>query len=221
MLCVCSAALEASLRFPLHDFYARVLRRYHLAPSQLTPNAWSYLAAFVLRCDDAGVEPLVSVFRYFFTICAHRHEGKPTGWHHFQPYHDGSRRLFTGALRSSSGWRSKFFFLERPSDWKWNCQVKWGKPRREDVRRVELTDTGIEKLKHMGCIDIKCFLASRDMPVGAALAPLQAALKAKARAAGAGAGARAAAAVGTAAESASRTTRKHSRLLPAAALSQR
>ena len=207
-MCVYAAALEAGLRFPLHGFYVRVLRHYCLAPSQLTPNAWTYLAAFVLLCEDAGVEPLVSAFRYFFTVCAHRHDGKPLGCHHFQPYHDGSRRLFTGALPSWSGWKSRFFFLDCPSGWK--CQLKWGKPRRQDARRVQLTDTVIETLKQMGCIDIKVFLANREMPVGdppAAFSPLQSALKAEAGATGAGA----------VAENAS--TRKRCRLSPAAVLS--
>jgi hypothetical protein len=205
-MCVYAAALDAGLRFPLHGFYARVLRHYRLAPSQLTPNTWSYLAAFVLLCQDACVEPLVSAFRYFFTICAHSHKGKPTGCHHFQPNHDVRRRLFTGTLPSWSGWKSRFFFLDCPSGWK--CQVKWGKPRKQDARRVQLTDTVIEKLKQKGCIDIKVFLAKREMPVGdpAALAPLQSAVKAEAGA-------------GAAAENAS--TRKRSRLSPAAVLSQR
>jgi hypothetical protein len=54
-LCIYSDALEAGLRFPLHDFYLKLLRHYRLAPSQLVPNAWKYMAAFVLRCKDAGV----------------------------------------------------------------------------------------------------------------------------------------------------------------------
>jgi len=223
-ICVYSDALDAGLRFPLHDFYVKVLRHYKLAPSQLAPNSWSYLAAFVLLCQDAGVEaPLVSAFRYFFTICAQRHKGKPTGWHHFQPNHDVRRRLFTGAtLRSWGGWKSRFFFLDCPSGWK--CQVEWGKPKRQDTRRVQLTDTAIEKLKakveQIGCIDLKVFLANREMPVGdpAALAPLQSVVKAEAGAAGASAAAIAAAAA--AAENASTTTRKRSRLSPPAVLSQ-
>jgi len=32
-ICVSAAALETGLRFPLHDFYARVLCHYRLAPS--------------------------------------------------------------------------------------------------------------------------------------------------------------------------------------------
>ncbi|GJN24277.1 hypothetical protein PR202_gb12010 [Eleusine coracana subsp. coracana] len=53
-------ALDAGMRLPLHPFYAKLLRHYGLAPSQLVPNSWRrYMAAFVLLCDDAGVEPLL------------------------------------------------------------------------------------------------------------------------------------------------------------------
>ncbi|RLM64425.1 hypothetical protein C2845_PM16G01710 [Panicum miliaceum] len=183
-MCVYSATLETGLRFPLHGFYARVLRHYRLAPSQLAPNAWSYLAAYVLRCKDAGVEPLVSAFGYFFNICTQRsRNGEPAGWHHFQPYTDGGRRLFIGTLPTKKGWRSKFFFLQSPHASGWNCPVKWGKPRREQARKVEPTSMAIEKLKQNAVIDFKSFLAIRvhELPVGAAqVTLLQTTVKAEA-----------------------------------------
>ncbi|KAF8666067.1 hypothetical protein HU200_053773 [Digitaria exilis] len=166
---------DAGLRFPLHDFYARLLRHFRLAPSQLTPNAWCYMAAFVLRCKEAGVEPLVSAFRYFFKIYAHKHGDMPAGWHHFHPYNEADRRLFTGALPRKSGWKSRFFFLEGPSVMPWKCPVKWGKPRMDAARKVELMETAVKKLTNMGTVDnVRCFLARRQLPVGDQ-APLHAA----------------------------------------------
>jgi len=139
------------------------------------------LAAFVLLCKDAGVEPLVSAFRYFFTIYAHKNDGRPAGWHHFQPYTDGGRRLFTGTRSTKAGWKLKFFFLEAPAAlMQWKCPAKWGKPRRDAAREVELTDMAIEKLKRMGSVDIMSFLAGREMPVGDHIG-LQAAAKLEAR----------------------------------------
>ncbi|RLN34590.1 hypothetical protein C2845_PM03G27310 [Panicum miliaceum] len=178
-ICVYAAALDAGLHFPLHDFYAKVPRHYRPAPSQLTPNAWRCLAAFVLLCKDAGIDPLVSAFRYFFTICAHKHDPRPAGWHHFQPYTDGGRRLFTGTPPTKAGWKLKFFFLEAPAAMDWKCPVKWGKPRRDAARKVELTDTAIQKLKRIGSVDVMSFLAGREMPVGDQIR-LQAAVKAEA-----------------------------------------
>ncbi|KAG0547029.1 hypothetical protein BDA96_01G043900 [Sorghum bicolor] len=164
-LCIYSDALEAGLRFPLHDFYLKLLRHYRLAPSQLGPNAWKYMAAFVLRCKDAGVEPLVSAFRYFFSVYTHKRQDKPLGWHYFKPC--AGRRLFTGTLHTKYGWKSRFFFLKSPQGMPWKCPVAWGKPRMEDARTVELTDAAINKLMQMPCIDLKYFLSLDAPPVGA------------------------------------------------------
>ncbi|CAD6207257.1 unnamed protein product [Miscanthus lutarioriparius] len=136
-----------------------------LAPSQLGPNAWKCMAAFVLRCKDAGVQPLVSAFRYFFSVYTHKHQDKPLGWHYFQPC--AGRRLFTGTLPTKYGWKSRFFFLKSPQGMPWKCPVAWGKPRMEDARTVELTDAAINKLKQMPCIDLKHFLSLHAPPVGA------------------------------------------------------
>ncbi|CAD6264225.1 unnamed protein product [Miscanthus lutarioriparius] len=165
-LCIYSDALEAGLRFPLHDFYLKLLRHYRLAPSQLAPNAWKYMAAFVLRCKDAGVQPLVSAFRYFFSLYAHKNGDKALEWHHFQPC--ASRpRLFYGTLPTRYDWKTRFFFLKSPEGMPWKCPVAWGKPRREDARAVELTDAAVDKLKQIPCIDLKDYLSLHAPPVGA------------------------------------------------------
>ncbi|CAD6261350.1 unnamed protein product [Miscanthus lutarioriparius] len=79
-LCIYADALEAGLRFPMPVFYGKLLRHYDLAPSQLTPNAWAYMAAFLQRCKDAGVEEQqVSAFTYFFSLCAHKHKTSHRG----------------------------------------------------------------------------------------------------------------------------------------------
>ncbi|KAL6653150.1 hypothetical protein ACP70R_012075 [Stipagrostis hirtigluma subsp. patula] len=198
-LCVYAAALEAGLRFPLHSFYVKLLRHYGLSPAQLAPNSWTYMAAFVLLCEVAGVDPRVSVFRYFFTIVARKHQGGPSGWHHFQPYQDGTRRrrLFAGHLPSRLAWTTRFFFLKSSPTTPWKCPLKWGKPRRADARRCDLTDTAIQRLQERAGktgIEIKSFLSGLQhrLPVEA-LAPLQ--LKVEARAAAAAADTESAAAV--------------------------
>ncbi|KAL6842265.1 hypothetical protein ACP4OV_027913 [Aristida adscensionis] len=178
---VYAAALEAGQRFPLHEFYCKVLRHYRLAPSQLAPNAWAYMAAFVLLCERAGVEPLLSVFRSFFSIHAHRERatGAPLGWHHFQQCADGKApNLFTGVLSTRGGgkWKDRFFFLQPPPGTPWRCPEKWGKPRRADVRRQEATGTEVQKLLKMvmaHSFPIKSFLSQHHscLPVGAPMVP--------------------------------------------------
>ena len=116
----------------------------------------------------------------FLLACTHNNDGRPVGWHHFQPYIDGGRRLFIGSRSTKAGWKLKFLFLEAPAAMQWKCPVKWGKPRRDAARKVELTDMAIEKLKRMGSVDIMSFLAGREMPVGDQTV-LQAAAKLEAR----------------------------------------
>ncbi|TVU43044.1 hypothetical protein EJB05_09480, partial [Eragrostis curvula] len=173
-VCVYTDALDAGMRVPLHGFHAALLRHYGLAPAQLAPNAWRYVAAFVLLCQDAGVEPMLSVFQHFFSICTHK--GDAAGWHHFKPSnHAGSsRRLFSGKISKTmyAGWKNRFFFLKAPQDAPWPCPVKWGKPTRVAVRKPGLTaaaSAAVEKLlDRVGSsgINVAPFLSRRSPPVG-------------------------------------------------------
>ncbi|TVU07317.1 hypothetical protein EJB05_47367, partial [Eragrostis curvula] len=130
-ICVYEDALDAGMRLPLHPFYSKLLRHYGLAPSQLTPNAWRYMAAFVVLCSDLGHKPRLSVFRHFFTICICKNKGMD-GWHFFKPHkvseYDRRYRLFstTTSLPNNDGWKEKFFFLSSPTA-TWPCPVNWGK----------------------------------------------------------------------------------------------
>ncbi|TVU07174.1 hypothetical protein EJB05_47217, partial [Eragrostis curvula] len=170
-ICVYADAFDAGMRLPLHDFHAAVLRHYGLAPSQLAPYAWRYMAAFVLLCADAGVEPQLPVFQQFFSIVTNK--GDARGWHHFKPYLQGQRRLFNGKMPRYAGWKSKFFFLQCPPATPWSCPTKWGKPSSASVCKpavmTEAMRTAIEKLLDRAGntgIDVVPFLSRRTLPVG-------------------------------------------------------
>ncbi|TVU07134.1 hypothetical protein EJB05_47176 [Eragrostis curvula] len=173
-ICVYMDALRTgSMRLPLHKFYMAVLQHYGLAPSQLVPNAWRYVAAFILLCKDAGVEPQLPVFKNFFYVRAHK--GDSLGWHSFRAYAaSGSVPLFTGQFRDRDhGWKARFFFLQAPSTVPWPFPVKWGQPRREAIRKpavtTEATKADINKLlARVGgnSLDVVAFLAGRDLPLG-------------------------------------------------------
>ncbi|OQU81154.1 hypothetical protein SORBI_3006G019000 [Sorghum bicolor] len=134
-------ALEAGMRIPLHDFYVEVLGHYGLAPSQLEPDAWRYMAAFLMLSMDADVEPSLPAFRSFFSICTH--DGGSVGWHHFRS-RPGSC-LFNvkvpGSPDPDPEWKSRFFLLRSPSTRPppWPCAVKWGKPSKAAVRMPVVT----------------------------------------------------------------------------------
>jgi hypothetical protein len=203
-LCVYAAALDAGMRFPLHDFYLAVLKHYGLAPTQLKPNAWRYMAGFVSLCEDAGVAPLLSVFQYFFSICV----DKKDGWHHFTPCllppltsgGGGGGRLFTGGkMPSYAGWKSRFFFVEPPPATAWPCSSKWGRPFIASVIRPVTTSDAVMAIRALQDragstgIDIMAFLAvaGRNPPVGhrsrVLATPKQAAVKMESTAAAAAA----------------------------------
>ncbi|TVU40327.1 hypothetical protein EJB05_13786, partial [Eragrostis curvula] len=128
-------AFEAGMRLPLQEFYAEVLRHYGIAPSQLVPNAWSYLAAFVLICADAGVKPSLPVFQRFMVL-THKDE-----LYHFRPYFNNKQPpLFRSRIPvyRPAGWKSKFFFLRLPATTSWPCPVKWGEPSRVAICKPTL-----------------------------------------------------------------------------------
>ncbi|KAL6653157.1 hypothetical protein ACP70R_012082 [Stipagrostis hirtigluma subsp. patula] len=179
-ICVYAGALDAGMRLPLHDFYTRVLRHYGLAPSQLAPNAWRFMAAFVLLCEDAGVQPMLAVFRHLFALCAHR--GVSTGWYYFLPSYRRRRLFVTTGLPTNEGWKSKFFFLKSPPATPCRWPMKWGKPSRAAVVQPVLTNaatTAVRKLEKKAGkdgIDLKKLLSQSQhrLPVGdiASLPPL-------------------------------------------------
>ncbi|CAD6207256.1 unnamed protein product [Miscanthus lutarioriparius] len=152
-ICVYADALEAGMRIPLHEFYVAILGHYGLAPSQLAPDAWRYMAAFVLLCKDAGVEPTLRAFRSFFSICTHK----------AGPYFESHSGVTTGLFTA------RFFHLRSPSTMPWPCAVKWGKPSRAAVRLPEVTwDTVVKKLLERAggsAIDVIEFLSRRSPPV--------------------------------------------------------
>lgn len=171
-ICVYYDALEAGLRFPMPVFYQKLLRHYGLAPSQLAPNAWRYMAAFVQRCKDAGLEePLVSAFTYFFSLCAHKdkHKDNPLGWYHFHHCNARRRCLFSGSVATKHGWKTRFFFLQPPEGmvWAWRCPLAWSKPKREAVGVVERTNAAVKELEKMPCIDLMDLLRRHGPPVSA------------------------------------------------------
>ncbi|RRT74790.1 hypothetical protein B296_00021999 [Ensete ventricosum] len=48
-------ALEACLRFPLHLVIEACLEGWHISPSQMVPNSWRYLVAFLWECYGSGI----------------------------------------------------------------------------------------------------------------------------------------------------------------------
>ena len=69
-ICVYAGALEAGMRVPLQGFFREVLAHFGIAPAQVTPNGWRFMAGFLVLCQAAGVPPSLAVFLLFFLRAA-------------------------------------------------------------------------------------------------------------------------------------------------------
>ncbi|CAL5051345.1 unnamed protein product [Urochloa decumbens] len=161
-VCVYAHALEAGMRIPLHGFFCEALAHFGVAPSQVTPNGWRVMAAFVLSHFAAGgAPPSLAVFRHFFSLCAH----KLKGWYWFRGK-DSAGALFKGLPLSLKGWKEEFFFLRSPTPWP--CPVKWGEPSKSSTAEPVLTreEEGIAaKLLrvHGAAVDLKTYLSESNL----------------------------------------------------------
>nr|TKW19953.1 hypothetical protein SEVIR_4G053602v2 [Setaria viridis] len=160
-VCVYAHALEAGMRVPLHGFFCEALAHFGVAPSQVAPNGWRVMAAFVVLSHFAGVPPSLAVFRHFFSLCAH----KLRGWYWFRGK-DSAGALFKGLPLSLKGWKEEFFFLRSPTPWP--CPVKWGEPSKNSTAEPVLTreeKTVAAKLlrAHGAAVDLKTYLSESNL----------------------------------------------------------
>lgn len=56
------------IKVPFTNFQMGVLRALNFAPSQLHPNAWANVQAFVMMFLAAGVPPTVPAFLHYFDV---------------------------------------------------------------------------------------------------------------------------------------------------------
>ncbi|URD94659.1 receptor-like serine threonine-protein kinase [Musa troglodytarum] len=61
-------ALEAGLRLPLHPIIVSCISLWRISPSQITPNSWRYLVAFLGECHYANIAPTRNLFLSCFRL---------------------------------------------------------------------------------------------------------------------------------------------------------
>ncbi|THU50332.1 hypothetical protein C4D60_Mb06t19100 [Musa balbisiana] len=61
-------ALEVGLHFPLHPVISSCISWWHISPSQMAPNSWRYLVAFLGECHYVGITPTRSLFLSCFRL---------------------------------------------------------------------------------------------------------------------------------------------------------
>ncbi|RWW88787.1 hypothetical protein BHE74_00002323 [Ensete ventricosum] len=106
-------ALEAVLHFPLHPTIVKCLRWWRTSPSQMAPNSWRYLIAFLGECRGAGIVPSRTLLFACFLVC------KSHG-----VYYLTARAGFkvSGAPTNNKGWKARYFFV---SVLNWGFRADW------------------------------------------------------------------------------------------------
>nr|XP_034589822.1 uncharacterized protein LOC117852017 [Setaria viridis] len=166
-VCVYADALEAGMRVPLHPFFGEVLSHFGVAPSQLAPNCWRVMAAFVALSRSAGVRPPpVAVFRHFFSLRVTKVKGQ-----YYFAGRDTAVALFTGLPDSIKGWKEGFFFLKSSSA-PWPCPVLWGEPTKKSTADPVLTSEEkrmVEELLRVrgtAAIDVRTYVSEGNFAAG-------------------------------------------------------
>ncbi|CAL9075516.1 unnamed protein product [Musa acuminata var. zebrina] len=101
-------AFEAGLRLPLHPVISSCVLWWRISPSQMAPNSWRYLVAFLGECHYADINPSRSLFLSCFRL------SKGSGG-----YYLSARPGFrdSGAPSNNKGRKERFFYVSHPEDW--------------------------------------------------------------------------------------------------------
>ncbi|RRT63813.1 hypothetical protein B296_00007135 [Ensete ventricosum] len=107
-------ALEAGMRFPLHPVIEVCLKGWQILSSQMAPNSWHYLVAFLWERFGSGI----TVTQDLFMACFHLSQGQAD-------YYLIARAGFKveGAPSNNKGWKSRFFFIS--CHWGWSFPTEW------------------------------------------------------------------------------------------------
>ena len=108
--------LDNGLRFPLHPFIEELLIEYNLSITQLVPNSWLTINAYIATCSLLGAPCTVTAFRN-----THRLQEVPGnvdshGWYAF---HDREFYLTINTKPTSQkGFRHTFLFIFHAGGWR-------------------------------------------------------------------------------------------------------
>ncbi|THU50635.1 hypothetical protein C4D60_Mb06t22360 [Musa balbisiana] len=107
-------ALEAGLRLPLHLIISSCVSWWCVSPSQIAPNSWRYLVAFLGECHYAGITPTQSLFLSCFRL------SRGSGG-----YYLSARPGFrvSGAPSSNNGCKGRFFYVCQSEGWSFG--IRW------------------------------------------------------------------------------------------------
>ncbi|THU55551.1 hypothetical protein C4D60_Mb11t07770 [Musa balbisiana] len=92
----------------LHPVIRDCLHFWGISTSQVSPNSWCYMVAFIWECQGAGIDPSWSLFLACF------HLGKGPG-EYYLTAHSGFK--ISGVPSNNKGWKMHFFFISCAQEW--------------------------------------------------------------------------------------------------------
>ncbi|CAH9133665.1 unnamed protein product [Cuscuta epithymum] len=96
------------LQFPLHPFIKEYLDMVSLPPALLTPNSYSLIVGFLIRCEELGFSPTTALFTNLYRIGRGSHQNCAG----YAALHQvPKRRMFTDLPSSIHVWKAKFVFV--------------------------------------------------------------------------------------------------------------
>ncbi|XP_077227884.1 uncharacterized protein LOC143860911 [Tasmannia lanceolata] len=120
---------RAGFRFPVHEFFVRVLNYYGVSPAQIVPNGWRSMVGFAFLVWKLGKRLSVDVFRACFEL---RPLSKGSWWYYF--IHRTKTKVIDKLPSSIKKWKNKYVFASLRNkeevwgfEWKWSPQEPKGK----------------------------------------------------------------------------------------------
>ncbi|KAL2474635.1 Plus3 domain-containing protein [Abeliophyllum distichum] len=108
-------AFVSGMRLPLHPMFRRILRAYDLAPTQVSPNGWSWMVGgmYLWFRHSFGAEMPLHVFQTIYQprkLPKKKGGAEEVGWYYFCPW--GSHKpLVTGCPSSIKQWKESWFWV--------------------------------------------------------------------------------------------------------------
>lgn len=146
------------VRIPFTRFQAAVLKRMNVARSQLHPNGWACIQAFLVVCSTLGLSPSLSVFFHYF----HVRPIAKRGWVSLTSIQEG---LFKAYSESFKDFKTKFFKIIIKEGGRNQFRDSEGEPLflyywTEKSARIDIVPT-----KKMTPADVEAVKAIDDLPL--------------------------------------------------------
>ncbi|KAJ4964413.1 hypothetical protein NE237_024352 [Protea cynaroides] len=107
---------SSGFRFPGHHLVYEILNHYGLAPTQLVPNGWAMIHAFIIYFRKLKIFPNLAMFRELFSLTPKMWRHPTTklyvadGSYYFMSRASTRSKVIIGAPSSNHGWKFNFFF---------------------------------------------------------------------------------------------------------------